>query len=180
MVHQQLFYRPQGQLVRMKSLMKKEYTDLFYQIITKFQTFKKSFLIVIDNADDLIQESQEDFSACFNKIMEDTQAVKVIFSSSYLPENLENCRIKKLRPLSREASVDLFFQKVPFMEEEERIFGQIEELHAFTKEKDPEFSVELCDARHCHDVACMKEYLLRHPLTELLGGQPLSISLIAP
>ena len=33
---------------------------------------------------------------------------------------------------------------------------------------------------HVHDEKCLKKYLKEHPLFKILGGHPLSISMIAP
>ena len=44
--------------------------------------------------------------------------IKILFGSSLFFEDLENYKIKKLKSLSKEDSVELFFSKIPLSYDE--------------------------------------------------------------
>mmetsp|Transcript_3252 Transcript_3252/g.3214 ORF Transcript_3252/g.3214 Transcript_3252/m.3214 type:complete len:84 (-) Transcript_3252:3404-3655(-) len=55
------------------------------------------------------------------------------------------------------------------------------ELHHYTQEKLGVDKVNISMCKHkFHTFKCVKDYLVQHPLFDLLCGQPLSICLIAP
>ncbi|CDW80630.1 nb-arc domain protein [Stylonychia lemnae] len=168
-----------------QSFRKQEKSRLLKQIYKKFQRFKKGLLLVLDNIDDIAVDYQNDIVNLLTNIVQDsTNSIKILFSSSVFFEQLENYKVKKLRGLSQQHSVELFLTKIPLQNEDLNQFlswERIVELHKFTVEKFGEGNVKvaLCKIRN-HTRKCVVEYLVQHPLFNLLGGQPLSISLIAP
>jgi hypothetical protein len=68
-------------------------------------------------------------------VVESTNAIKILFSSSLFFEQLENYKVKKLRGLNKSDSVELFCTKIPLQDDElERFLNwdKIIELHDYT------------------------------------------------
>lgn len=84
--------------------------------------------------------------------------------------------------------MELFFDKIPTKNSDEAIINwqHIEELDSYTLlKRQGKFESQLCVKpleKHpygVHDQECIKEYLKKHPLFEILKGMPLAISIVA-
>jgi hypothetical protein len=70
---------------------------------------------------------------------------------------------------------------VPSSSEILKIFtwDQITELDDYTLSIKSDFKTLKCDKIHDHHIACIKSYLVKHPLFDIMKGMPLAISIVA-
>ena len=82
----------------------------------KAGTFKKKFLLSMDNLHHLQGENHEDFLKFINEIA--SSHVKVLFTSDMFDMKIfgGGFMVKKIQKLKKEYAVDLFIKKIPLGE----------------------------------------------------------------
>lgn len=134
----------------------------------------KEVLLILDNAEDPLEDDNERFISELDAIIDNCSQLKFLATTrkciSKLAHNHEKPYI--LQPLSKEASLKLLIAKAPRDIKNQ----ELEELLQCTIPKSckigQNLSVKLCQQE--------KRTLLEHPFTALLGGHPQAISLAAP
>jgi hypothetical protein len=161
----------------------------------KIQNLRRSnakFLFSFDNVDHLHKDNHNKFIDFLKQIV--CSEIKVLFKSyKYLDSEIcDEFMVKKIHNLKKSDAVDLFIKKIPLCKNDKESFFEwenIEDLHEKTVEKygdDKDFSIpKLCaDKRHnqfnSHTEQCIKTYLAKHPIFEILGGAPMVINIVAP
>jgi hypothetical protein len=104
-----------------------------------------------------------------------------LISSHFYQDGIDQLQLLKLKNLNNKEAVELFIHKVPSRKEIYKIFKWelVLELDEYTKSIKKNFQSPKCQARHTHNITCIKEYLAQHPLFEILKGMPLAVSIVA-
>jgi len=99
-----------------------------------FYKIQKSFLLVIDNANDLIKREDPAFPEFINELLNTVPALKVLISAHYYQVGFQDIQVVKLENLKKEEAVELFFDKMPTKNSDEQIitWEHIEELDNYT------------------------------------------------
>ena len=172
----------------MATAWKQDKSKMVRHCIKKFSKFKKSFLFVLDDIDDVGKDFPKELASFMTQLVQESaNSIKILFCSSIYFETLENYKVKKLRGLDKANSVELFIAKIPLENEELDTFlnydKAIMDLHEYTLSKmgKDTLKIQMCKHRSGgHSLKCVRDYLEQHPLFDVLAGQPLSLSLIAP
>ena len=94
-----------------------------------FRKFKKSFLLVFDNIDDVAKDQEVELSYFMTHLVQESaNAIKILFGSCLFFEHLENYKVKKLRSLGKTDSVELFVTKIPLESSELESFLNWEKI----------------------------------------------------
>jgi len=73
-----------------------------------FYKIQKSFLLVIDNANDLIKMEDPAFPEFINELLNTVPALKVLISAHYYQVGFQDIQVVKLENLKKEEAVETF------------------------------------------------------------------------